>query len=435
MQVSVETTNGLERRMTVAIPADRLESLVSDRLKRLSREVRMPGFRPGKVPLKVVEAKFGASVVQEAAGELIRSSLAEALGREGLQPAGGPQVEPRTVARGQDLEYTAVFEVMPQFSASDIAGARIERPSAKVEETDIDRTLETMRQQRMVFEPVERAAATGDRVKMDFTGRLEGEAFEGGSATDFTVVVGSGRLVEDFDRQLAGRKAGEQAQLDVAFPADYPGTELAGRTVQFEVHITEVAEGKLPEISEDFARALGVEDGNISTLRAEIRSNLSRELEDRVRAQTRDRVMDALLERHPIDVPRAMIDGEIDNLMKFSQAMFAGRQAPTDRSLFEEQARRRVSLGLIMSEMARSNDIRPDQERIQQTLERMAESYDKPDEFKKWQMSDDRRRNEIEAMTLEEMLVEHLLAGAEVVDVSTTFQEVMYPNNEESNQP
>jgi trigger factor len=433
MQISVEATGNLERRMTIAVPADRLEKAFAERITRLSKNVKMPGFRPGKVPLKMVEAQYGGQVMQEVAGDLIQASFQEAVGKEGLKPAGGPQIEPKSLARGKDLEYTATFEVYPEIKQLDIAGVRIERPVSEVTDADIDSTLENMRRQRMIWQPVERAAANGDRLVIDFVGTLDGEPFAGGTASDFEMVLGQGNLLKEFEDALAGAKPAESRGFDVPFPADYQSKELAGKTGRFEVTVKRVEEPVLPQVDEEFAKGFGVADGSVDKLRAEVKENLERELGERIRVMVRDRVMQALLDANEIDVPKPLVDGEIEHLQELNRETLRRHGAspdlaPTDREAYEDNARRRVALGLILSEVAQANKLNPEPERVRKVLERMASAYENPEEFVNWHFEDPRRLGDAQAVAIEDMIVERLLEGADVVDVKVPFGELMYPD-------
>jgi trigger factor len=416
--------------MHVAIPAERLEKAVVERLQRLSKTAKLPGFRPGKVPMKVIEAKFGGQVMQEVAGELINSSFHEAVGQEGLRPAGGATFTPKTLNRGQDVEYEATFEVFPQVARLDIAGMRIDRPVCEVTDEDVDRTLETMQRQRLQWLAVDRPAAEGDRVTMDFTGTLDGEVFDGGSAKDYDLVLGSGSLVKGFEEQLVGASAGDKRDVEVEFPADYGSPKLAGRKASFAVEVKAVQASQLPEIDGEFAKSFGIEDGDVQRLKAEVRENLQRELGDRIRARLRDQVMEALLEVNDIDIPRPLLDEEIQRLIQANRETLkrygaSPDLAPTDPEAYEANARRRVALGLILSEVAAARQISPDKDRVREILERTASSYEDPEEFVKWHFADPRRLADVQAVAMEEMIVEKLLEEADIKDAPVSFVELM----------
>ncbi len=439
MQISLETTGALERRLTIAVPADRLEKAFSDRIRGLSKNVKMPGFRPGHVPLKMVEAQYGPQIMQEVAGALIQSTFQEAVGQEKLRPAGGPSIEPKTLSRGKDLEYVATFEVYPDVNKLDIKGARIERPVCEVIDEDVDRTLETMRKQRLEWRPVDRAAAEGDKLEIDFLGRIDGEPFAGGEAKDFAVELGSKALIGDFESQLTGAAAGDTRTVTVTFPDEYANPDLAGKTAEFEVQVNQVMESQLPEINEEFAKAFGVAEGGVARLREEVKANLETEMEDRVRQKTRDAVMEALLTANDIELPKHLVDEEIGRLIQSNKEMFQRQgidpeQLPDNRELYESTARRRVALGLILADIAAARKISADPARVRAALERMAAAYEDPDEFIRWHMADQRRLGEVQATVMEQMIVEELLQEAEAVDVPVSFVELMQTSPTADNQ-
>jgi len=435
MHVTVETTGNLGRRMTVAVPAARMEQEIAVRLKRLSQTVRFPGFRPGKAPMKMVEAQYRGKVTEEVMGDLIRSTFYEAVNEQGLKPAGGPEIQPKNVDRGQDFEYTATFEVYPEIKRLDIKGKHIERPIVTVSEEDVNRTIDSLRRQRVGWNPVERAAAKEDRVLIDFQGRLDGVPFEGGEAKDFPLVLGNNTLIDGFESGLIGARAGENRTLDVTFPTDYRNTNLAGKKVQFAVTVKQVNEPVLPEVNDEFARALGVADGKVETLRTEVRANLERELAERVRRELREQVFKALIEANPLDVPKSLEQSEIEHLVRTGRANLEAQglpaaQLPNDPQLYAEQARKRVTLGLILAEMVKAKSLAVDAQRVRARVEELAAGYDNPQEFVAWHYADRERLAEIESKVMEDQAVEMLLATAEVVDKPMSFQELMRPGQQ-----
>lgn len=432
MQVTVETTGSLGRRMTVAVPAARMEQEIAARLKRLSQTVRFPGFRPGKAPMKMVEAQYAGKVMEEVAGDLIRATFYEAVNEQGLKPAGGPDIQPKNMGRGRDFEYTATFEIYPEIKSLDIKGVRIERPVVAVSDDDVSRTIETLRRQRVGWNPVERAAAMGDRVLIDFQGMLDGVPFEGGEARDFPLVLGDNTLIDGFESGLIGARAGESRTLDVTFPADYRNTNLAGKDVQFVVTVKQVNEPALPEVNDEFARALGVVDGKIETLRTEVRANLERELAERVRGELREQVFKAVIEANPLDVPKVLEQSEVEHLIQANRANLEargmpGNPLPGDPQRYAEQARRRVTLGLILAEMVKVKNLVVDPRLVRARIEELAAGYDNPQEFVDWYYADRKRLAEIESKVMEDQAVELLLATAEAVDKPMSFQELMRP--------
>jgi trigger factor len=435
MHVTVETTGNLGRRMTVAVPAERMEQEIATRLKRLSQTARFPGFRPGKAPMKMVEAQYAGKVMEEVAGDLIRATFYEAVNERGLKPAGGPDIQPKSMNRGKDFEYTATFEVYPEIKRIEIKGARIERPVVTVSEEDVNRTIDSLRRQRVGWNPVERAAANEDRVLIDFQGMLDGVPFAGGEAKDFPLVLGNNTLIDGFESGLIGARAGENRTLDLAFPADYRNTNLAGKKVQFAVTVKQVNEPVLPEVNDEFARALGVTDGRIETLRREVRANLERELVERVRSELREQVFKAVIEANPLDVPKALEQSEIEHLIQTGRANLQaqgmpGNQLPVDPQLYADQARKRVTLGLILAEMAKAKSLTLDAQRVRARVEELAAGYDNPQEFVSWHYAERERIAEIESRVMEDQAVELLLATAEVTDKPMSFQELMRPGRQ-----
>jgi len=433
MQVSVESTGNIGRRMTVAVPSERFEKEFSERLKRLSRTVRFPGFRPGKAPLKMIEAQYGEKVMQEVVSELIRSSFYEAVTNQGLSPAGGPRIEPKALGRGKDLEYTAEFEIYPSIAHLDITGAKIERPVCIVQPEDIERTLEIMRKQRTIWKPVERPGQVGDRLSIDFEGRLDGVPFEGGQANNFSLVLGGDVLIDGFEQGLVGARAGEERTLNLDFPADYRNQQLAGKTAEFQVKVNRVEEPALPEVDTDFARQFGISDGSTDSLRAEVRTNLEQEMEERVHAAVRDQVFKAIMELNRFEIPKALQDAEVERLVQQRRATLQSQgipleKAPVDPILFLDEARQRVALGLILAEIVKQRGLKVAPERVRARIEKLAASYESPQEFIQWHYSQPERLAQVESVVLEEQAVELLLQGAKVADKPTSFQDLMQGN-------
>lgn len=427
MQVSVQSVGTLGRRLTVALPAEELEKAFSARLQRLSRQVKMPGFRPGKVPLKMVEAQYGASLMEEVAGDLIESSFREAITREGLRPAAGPRIERKHVKRGEQLEYTADFEVLPEIPRKDLRGVKIERPVVTVQPEDVERTLETIRKQRVSFRSVTRPAREGDRVVMDFVGKIKGEQFEGGSATGFPVVLGSQTLIDDFEKGLVGVSAGEQRTVSATFPADYRHRPLAGQTVDFEVTVKEVGEPVLPAIDQEFAKQLGVADGSLDTLRREVQQNLEREAASRTRNVVRSQVIRALLEANKIELPSGLIEAEMQRLKQADAAARGGKAARPGMGddAWRARAKERVAVGLVVGEIMRARGIKADPARVRAKLEQLAQEYESPQDFIKWHYQNPERLADVESLVLEERLVDEMLSTADVSDKPVSFQELV----------
>lgn len=430
MQVSVETLSAIGRRLKVAVPADEVEKEVNERLKRLAKNARLPGFRPGKAPLKVIEGRYASDVLNEVASSLIESSLREALTQEKLIPAGGPDVEPKKLGRGEDLEYIASFEVFPEIERLDISGVEIERPLYAVEQADIDATIESMRKQRVSWRPVDRAAKQKDQVLIDFVGTIEGEEFPGNRADGFAVVLGDKTLLEDFETGLEGSSKADKLNFEVNFPEDYHGREVAGKKAKFNVTVREVNEAVLPDIDAEFAKAFGIEDGDLEKMRDEVSNNVAREMEDRVRRLLRERVLRALIEVNDIQLPIKLVEAEIDHLIESNKAMLEGqgiavRNIVPDRSRFKEDAERRVALGLIMQAIIQKHDLKPDPDRVRQRVELLATEYEDSDAFVQWYYSDRKRLAQLESMILEEQVIDQMLESADIKDKRVSFDDLM----------
>jgi trigger factor len=422
MQVSIENTSNLGRRIKVTVPADRVEQEFSTRIKRLSGQVKLPGFRPGKVPAKVVEQKYGKQVMNELATDLIQSTFQEAVGQESLRPAGGPKIEPVKPERGKELEYTAEFEVYPEISKPDLEGVALKQPTCEVTDEDIDRTIDTLRKQRAVWADVDRAAKNGDQVIIDFVGKIDGEAFAGGEAKDYSLELGTGSFIEGFEEGLVGSKAGDEKSIDLKFPDNYPAEHLKGKAATFHVHVKAVKESSLPDLDEDFVKGLGVEEGGIEKFRQEVRANLEREMKQRLRSMLSARVVDALLERNPLEIPEALIMEELGRAQQV--AAQAGRTMTKPTEADREAAQRRVATSLIFAEVMQKEGLQADSERVQAQVDEMAAEYDNPDEFKKWLFSEPSRLREIQGLVLEEKIVETLLDKAKVTDEAISFKEL-----------
>lgn len=431
MQVSVEQLEGLERRLTVQVPAETVEKEIQSRLQSLTRNARIDGFRPGKVPFKLIKRRYGAQVRREVVGEIMERSFQDALRQENLLPAGGPRVEPVNLDEGEQLEYRATFEVMPEFSPQGISGHTIRRPVAEVTEADIDNMVETLRKQKVDWIDVERPAQHGDRVTLSYHGTLDGAEFPGNKSDDMPAVLGESGLLKDFEQHLYEQNAGAELAFDVTFPGDYPNTELAGRTAHFEVRIKSVAEAQLPEVDEAFAERFGITEGGVESLRKGLRENMERELAENVKVNMKQQVMDALLEENPIPVPQALVDEETEVLARQSgyhrHDDDAEAGAADKKRLFEPEARRRVTLGLVVSGLVASHDIRLDEQRVDQQLAVMAASYEDSDEVIRWYWQNPRLMESINTRVLEDQVVDRLLQDATIEDQPASFDEVMRP--------
>jgi trigger factor len=428
MQVSVESTGELERKLTIEVPSERIDGEVEKRLRSMAGQVRISGFRPGKVPFKVVKQRYGKGVYQEVLGDVLQRSFAEAVTQEQLHPAGSPQIEAKAAEPGKALEYVATFEIYPEFEVATVDDLEISKPVAEVSDADVDKMLETLRNQRKAWETVDRAAGDGDRLVIDFEGSLDGEPFEGGKGEGVPVVLGEGRLIADFEGQLAGLTAGESKTMDVNFPEDYPTESLAGKVAQFQVTAQEVAEARLPDLDESFAEAFGVTEGGVEALRREVRANLERELEQAVKNRIKTQVMDGLHARNAFEVPKALIGEEIARLRQ--QAMSSMGQQDAGRfpdSLFEQEAQRRVALGLIIAEMVKRHEIKLDADRLNEALQQMASTYEDPQQVVDYYRRNQQAMASLEAIVLEDQVVEWVVEHAKVSEQAMSFDELMNP--------
>ncbi len=427
MMVSVETLPGLERRIEVSVPATRVRQQVDARLLKVSRTVRIKGFRPGKAPIHVVRKHYGREVRDEVVSDLIRETFAEALRQEKLQPAGGPRIEPQKTGEPDDLRYTATFEVYPQIELKSLGAIQLTRPTASVGESDVDAMIESLRQQRPVWTEVERGCNDGDRITIDFEGRIGGEAFEGGKSENLVVVLGAGRLLPDFEQGLRGAAAAEKREFDLRFPDDYQARHLAGKTARFQAIVRKVEESHLPEVDAAFCEAFGVTEGGIEALRTEVRENMERELAQAVQARLKAQVLEQLLAANPITVPKSLVEAEIRDmqieLLRRSNSRDA-RQLPP-RESFEAGARRRVALGLIMNEVIRQAGIQPNAAQLQSRLDEIVSTYSDPDEARRQYLQNEAATRQLQMAVLEDQAVAWIISAAKVTDQPGSFKAIM----------
>lgn len=419
--------NSLERRIDVMVPVAQFNQEVTKRLQKLAHTVKLHGFRPGKVPLKVVTQQFGPQVRQEVLESELETRFGHVVREQSLKVAGFPRFEAKN--EGEDnLVFGATFEVYPEVVLGDISAAGISRPVYEVSGADVDRTVETLRKQRGVFEPVDRPAESGDKVDIDFVGKIGGEAFEGGTAQGVEVVLGQGNMIPGFEDGIIGMKAGETKSAEVTFPEDYPGKEVAGKAAVFDITLNRVEGLQLPEVDEDFARSLGVESGDMATVRAEIEDNLKREVKRRIQSRLKDQVMQALLDATRIELPRSLVEMEKSRLFGQARQDLEARgmkDMPIPQEMFEEQASRRVNLGLILSELVKTHELHAKPEQIRAVIEEFAENYEHPEEVVRWHYADPSRLNDAESLALEENVVAWALARVKVEDKPVTFEELM----------
>ena len=433
MQVSIETTSGLERRLTVGVPAERIESEINNRLQKAAGSVRLAGFRPGKVPMKVMRQRFGAGVRQEVVGEVMSQSFQEAVMQEQLRPAGQPSIEPRNLEAGKDLEYIATFEVFPEVEIVEMKDFEVEKPIAEVTEEDVDNIIDVFRKQQGSWEVVERAAAEGDKVNIDYIGTRDGEEFEGGSASGSDLELGSGRMIPGFEDGIAGMKAGEEKTLQLSFPEEYHKEELKGAAVEFKVTLNSVSELVPAELDEKLFAQYGVDEGGLEVFRDEVKQNMSRELKNAVQGKMKQQVMDAVAAAHEsLEVPRALIDREVGALRQqmFQQFGGAGGQNLDLESLlpdemFRENAERRVRLGLVLAELVSKFALSVDATKVRETIEEMASTYQDPEEVINWYYSNQEQLAAVESRVLEDQMVEKLLESAHIVEKQCSYQEAL----------
>ncbi len=422
---NVETLGTLERRVSMSLPAADIERQVDERLKKLARSVRMPGFRPGKVPLKLIAQTYGPQVRSEVLTDAVQKAFTDAVKEANLKVAGYPRIE-----RKNDFEFDATFEVYPEVKVGDLAGATLERPTLQVDDAAVEKTLQILRKQRTRFQPVERAARDADRLTVDFQGTIDGAAFPGGSAENFSFALGEGRMLPEFDAAARGMAPGEARAFELTFPADYHGKEVAGKKASFTLTLKKVEEARIPEVDAEFAKALGVADGDTAKMRAEVRANVEREVKKRVESRVKERALQALLGATPLEVPKSLVGMEAQGMAERAVADLKARgvdpaQVPINPQAFEEAARRRVALGLIINELKRSENLNPKPAEVRALVEQEAQSYESPAEVVKWFYMQPQRLSEMEGLALEANVVKWVLAKAKVLDKPVAFDELM----------
>jgi trigger factor len=433
MATQLETTGALERRLSLSVPMADIGAQVQKKLRDLARTVRMPGFRPGKVPMKMIEASYGAQVQAEVLGDAVSKAFSDAVTEHGLRIAGQPRIEPSTAAGEGMAGFTAVFEVYPEVALGDPSAVAVERATCAVGDTEVEKTVEILRKQRITWSEVQRPAADGDRATIDFVGTLDGVAFPGGTAKDFPFTLGEGRMLADFETGVRGASPGDQKRFPVAFPEDYTAKELAGRTAQFEVTVKKVEAPQLPALDAEFAKQLGVADGSLETLRADVRKNLEREVSQRLRGRVKTAVMEALPSLARIDLPKALVQGESEQLAERAKADFKQRgmdvkDLPIPAEAFADTAEKRVRLGLIVGEIVKTKGLQAKPDQLRKQIEEFAQSYENPGEVIRWYFSDRERLAEVEALVVEQNVVDWVLANAKVTDTPIGFDELMAAN-------
>lgn len=430
MAANVETLGTLERRLSMTVPVAEIERRVDERLKKLAREAKMPGFRPGKVPMKLVTQQFGQQVRSEVLGDAVEKAFSDAVREAKLRVAGYPRIEKKDGGGEQALEFSATFEVYPEFKPGDVSTVTIERPQVAVDDASVDRTIEILRKQRVQYVPAERGAKDGDRLTIDFSGAIGGEPFAGGKADGFAFVLGEGRMLPDFETAARGMTSGESKSFDLKFPDDYHGKDVAGKTATFAITVKQVEEPRLPEVDAEFAKSLGVVDGDLAKMRAEVRANVEREVHKRVEARVKNQAMQALLDTTKLELPKALVEMEAKQLVERAAADLQARGVkietlPFDPKAFEETAKRRVALGLIIGELARSEGLQPKPADVRALVEQEAQSYDSPAEVVKWFYMQPQRLSEMEGLALESNVVNWVLSKAKAAEKTVSFEELM----------
>lgn len=430
MQTDLETIGNIERRLNFSLPAEDVESEVSTRLKKLAQTVRMHGFRPGKVPLKVVARQYGSQVRQEVLADKLQKMFGDAVRDNNLRVAGYPRFETRSGEDSDRLEYTATFEIYPEVKLGDLAEATIERPVLSVTDAEVDKTIEVLRKQRATYHPVGRAAQKDDLVTIDFHGEIEGKPFQGGEGKDIRIVLGAGRMLPEFESAVLGMQPNETRTFDITYPADYHGEEVAGKTAQFTLTLKAVEEPRLPALDAEFARSLGIADGDLDKMRAEVRVNVEREVEARIKARVKEQVFQALLERSSLDVPQSLVEIEVRNLAQSAQRDLEARgvkvkDVPLPADILKSQAERRVRLGLILGEVVRAHSLQAKPEQVLAAVEHHAKSFEQPEEVVKWYYSSPERLREFESAVIEQNVVDWAMSVARVEDKPTALEELI----------
>jgi trigger factor len=430
MSANVETLGALERRVSMRLPVEDIDRQVDERLKKLARNVRMPGFRPGKVPLKLIAQTYGPQVRSEVLGDAVQKSFTDAVKQANLRVAGYPRIEKKDGADAAALEFSATFEVYPEVKVGDLSGSVIERPQVSVGDVEVAKTVEILRKQRARFVAATRPAQDGDRVTADFAGTIDGQPFEGGKGADFAFTLGEGRMLPEFEAAARGMSAGESKSFKLRFPADYQGKEVAGKEASFEIAVKKLESPELPALDAEFARTLGVADGDVDKMRGEIRANVEREVKKRVDARVKGQALQVLLDAVPLDLPKSLIEMEAQQLVERARADLQARgvkleQLPLNPASFEDTAKRRVALGLIIGELARAESLQPKPAEVRAMVEQEAQTYESPAEVVKWFYMQPQRLSEMEAVALEANVVKWVLSKAKVVDKEVSFDELM----------
>jgi trigger factor len=430
MQTNIETLSKLERRLDMAVPAEEIDREVEQRLRRLSRTVRMDGFRPGKVPLKIVAQQYGPQVRSEVIGDAVQKAFSDVVRQQNLKVAGYPRIERKEGGDTKQLAFSATFEIYPEIKLGELSAVKIQRPVHPVDDADVERTIEILRKQRQTWEAVTRASRTGDRVTVDFVGRFDGNEFPGGRGHGTAVVLGEGRMLPEFESGLSAVQASEQKTFPVTFPADYAAKEMAGKTAAFEVTVKKVEEPRIPELGPDFAKALGVVDGDLAKMREEVKTNVELEVKKKVESEVKQRVMQGLIDSTTLDLPKSLVEIELQRMVQQTRAELESRglkleKLPVDPQALEERARRRVALGLVLGELVRTESLGAKPDQVRALVTEYAQTYEQPFEVVKWVYSDPQRLSEFEGLAVEANVVNWVLERAKVEDQAISFEALM----------
>ena len=432
MQVSVETKSALERQMTITIPADRIDNDVVKQVQQTARSVRIDGFRPGKVPLKVVQKRYGAGIRQDVVGNVLQESFYEAIQQEKLTPAGGPNIEVKTDEAGKDVEFVATFEVYPEIDLADFSAVEIEKETSLIEQSDVDTMVETLRKQQTLWTEVDRPAQEGDKTVLDFEGFIGDEAFEGGKGEGVDLVLGSNSMIPGFEDAVAGKSVGQAFDISVTFPEDYQSDDLKGKAAVFKATATSISAPELPELNADFFLKFGMESADLAEFKVDVQKNMSREMTQALKGKLKDKVFAKLIELNAIEVPTALVDSEIDNLRKQAVQQYSGEGANLDfnmlpKEMFTDQAKRRVSVGLLVQEIIKVNEITADDERVRSTIEEQAQTYQDPKEVIDYYYANEEMLGQVKSLVIEDQVIDHLLGSAKVNETNVSYEDAIKP--------